>query len=86
MTTTTINIRTSKEVNLNELNWQNNRMVINYREDLYVIVVYNFLEVTVYYHSRRFDNGKVPACCKPVGKYTNIKSAQTQIKKFFRNW
>ena len=85
MTTTTI--KNSKEVSLSGMNWfDNNRMEINYREDLWVRVIYGISEVTVYYFSRRMDNSNIPSCCKAPGKYKNIKSAETQIKKFFRNW
>ena len=84
--TMTQNITMSNEVKLNELNWQNNRMTINYRKSLYVVITYAFEDICVYYYDRRNDFYKVPSCCKAPSHCKSIKSAETQIKKFFRNW
>lgn len=73
------------KVSLDELGYDNRRMRINYG-NLWVSVYFDGDNISVYYYDRNIDNSKVPSCCKAPGRYCSRKSAETQIKRFFRNW
>ena len=73
-------------VSLSEMNWDNQRMRISFG-NLWVSVSYNGYDTyTVYYYNRKYDNSAVPSCWRAPGKYKNQKSAETQIKNYFRKY